>query len=452
MARPIPTRPPGETAAPERSGQEDHAVRLAARSGCTRTAKIAAAAPAGWLLFLRIFLPFALGYFLSYLFRTINAVIAPQLTAEFALTASTVGLLTSAYFLAFAGMQIPIGLMADRFGPRRVQAALLLVAAIGATAFAFGETLGDLILARGLIGAGVAGSLMLSLSAFVVWLPPERVPAASGFLMAFGGLGAFAAGAPTESFIAAGGTWRDLFLGLAVATVALASVVLLVVPDRARSGGGSLRELLSGLGEIYTNRVFWKVAPLTAVLLGAALALQGLWVGPWLMQVAHRDSHAVGVHLSVMAIALLAGSLACGPIASLAARLGFTMLQSVAVLSLLYIAALTGLVLQFTNLSLFLWATTSFLTNPMTLAFLALARRFDSSMAARVNTALNALVLMGSFLVQWLVGRIIALWEPLAPGVYPAVAFQVSFGIVLGCVVLAWLWYVGSLAAEDRRV
>ena len=128
------------------------------------------------------------------------------------------------------------------------------------------------------------------------------------------------------------------------------------------------------------------------------------------------------------------------------------MLQSVAVLSLLFIAALTGLVLQLTNLSLFLWATMSFLTNPMTLAFLALARRFDSSMAARVNTALNALMLIGSFLVQWLVGRVIALWEPLAPGVYPAVAFQVSFGIVLGCVILAWLWYVGSLAMGDRRV
>lgn len=431
---------------------EDHADRSSGGDACTRAAKVADVAPAGWLLLVRLFLPFALGYFLSYFFRTINAVIAPQLTAEFALTASSVGLLTSVYFLAFAGMQIPIGLMVDRFGPRRVQAALLLIAAIGALAFAFGETLEELIVARGLIGAGVAGSLMVSFSAFVIWLPPERVPMASGFLMAFGGLGAFAAGAPTESFVAGGGAWRDLFLGLAVATVAVASVVFLTVPDRARPGEGSLRDLLSGLGKIYTDRVFWKVAPLSIAACGSAFALQGLWVGPWLMQVAHRDSHAVGVHLSVMAIALLSGSLACGPIAALAARLGLTLLQGVAVLGFVFIAAMAGLVLQLTNLSLFLWATIGFLTNPMSMTYLALSRRFHSSMAARVTTGINALVLTGSFLIQWIVGRIIVLWEPLTPGVYPPEAFQVSFGIVLGCVILAWLWYVGSLAMEGRRV
>jgi len=441
-----------QAAGPEQGRQEEHADRLAAGDGSARATPVADAAPAGWRLFLHIFLPFSLGYFLSYLFRTINAVIAPQLTAEFALTAASIGLLTSAYFLTFAGMQIPIGLMVDRFGPRRVQAALLLLAASGALAFAYSGTLEQLIFARGLIGAGVAGSLMVSFSAFVIWLRPERVPAASGLLMAFGGLGAFVAGAPSESFIAGGGTWRDLFFGLAVATAAVAIFVFLAVPDRARPGGTSLRDLLSGLGKIFTNRVFWKVAPLTVATVGSALALQGLWVGPWLMQVAHRDSHAVGVHLSVMAVALLVGSASCGPIAALAERYGFSLLQSAGVLGFVYILAMTGLVLQLTELSLLLWAAVGFISNPMTLTYLALSRRFPASMAARVNTAINALALLGSFLIQWLVGRVIALWEPLAPGVYPAVAFQVSFGIVLGCVVLAWLWYVGSLAMEERQV
>jgi len=408
-------------------------------------------AATGWLLLLRLFVPFALGYFLSFFFRTINAVIAPQLTAEFTLNAASMGLLTSAYFLAFAGMQIPIGLMVDRFGPRRVQAGLLMIAAVGALAFALGETLGELTVARGLIGAGVAGSLMVSFSAFVIWLPPQRVPAASGFLMGFGGLGAFAAGAPAESFVAAGGAWRELFFGLAVATVVVAGIVFLTVPDRERSGGGSLRELLSGLGRIYSDRVFWKVAPLAITALGSAFALQGLWAGPWLMQVAHRDSHAVGVHLSVMAIALLAGSVACGPMVALAARFGLSLLQTVAVLGFVFIAAMTGLVLQLTDLSLLLWSMVGFLANPMSMSYLALSQRFDSSMAARVNTGINALVLAGSFLIQWLVGRIIVLWEPIGPGVYPPEAFQASFGIVLASVVLAWLWYVGSLAMEGRR-
>ena len=407
--------------------------------------------PVGGLLLARLFLPFALGYFLSYFFRTINAVIAPQLTAEFHLTASSIGLLTSTYFLAFAGMQIPIGLMVDRFGPRRVQAALLLLAALGALGFAWGQTLTHLTIARGLIGAGVAGSLMVSFSAFVLWLPADRVPLASGLLMAFGGLGAFVAGAPTESFVAAGGAWRDLFVGLAIGSVAVAAAVFITVPDHSRRGTGTLRELLSGLGRIYSDRVFWQVAPLSITALGAAFALQGLWAGPWLMQVAHKDSHDVGIHLSVMAVALIAGSVACGPIAALAARIGIGLLQAVTVLSLIFIAALAGLVMQWTEVSLLLWATTSFLSNPMSMTYLALSQRFDPGMAARVSTGINALVLVGSFLIQWLVGRIIALWEPLSPGVYPPQAFQVSFGMVLACIVVAWLWCVGSLIASKER-
>lgn len=408
-------------------------------------------APIDRLLLVRLFVPFALGYFLSYFFRTINAVIAPQLTAEFHLTAASIGLLTSTYFLAFAGMQIPIGLMVDRFGPRRVQAGLLLLAACGALGFALGQTLTHLTIARGLIGAGVAGSLMVSFSAFVLWLPPERVPLASGLLMAFGGLGAFAAGSPTESFVAGGGAWRDLFVGLAVGSVAVAVLVFVAEPEHERRGSGTLRELLSGLRQIYTDRVFWQVAPLSITGLGAAFALQGLWAGPWLMQVAHKDSHEVGIHLSVMALALIAGSVACGPIASLAARLGLGLLQAVVVLSLVFIVALAGLVMQFTEISLLLWATTSFLSNPMSMTYLLLSQRFDASMAARVSTGINALVLVGSFLIQWLVGRIIALWEPLRPGVYPPEAFQASFGLVLACCVAAWIWCVGNIVWNNRN-
>jgi len=134
-----------------------------------------------------------------------------------------------------------------------------------------------------------------------------------------------------------------------------------------------------------------------------------------------------------------------------AARLGLNLLQTVAVLGLVFIAALTGLMLQWIDGSLFLWSTLAFLTNPMSMTYLALSQRFDPGMAARVSTGINALVLVGSFLIQWLVGRVIARWEPIAPGVYPPEAFRVSFALVLGCVVLAWVWYVISLVIEHRR-
>lgn len=108
--------------------------------------------PGAWAT---LFLPFALGYYLSYLLRTVNAVISPDLTAELALSASDLGLLTSAYFITFGLAQIPLGIALDRFGPRRINAALLLVAAFGAVVFALGESMLELSLGRGLIGLGV---------------------------------------------------------------------------------------------------------------------------------------------------------------------------------------------------------------------------------------------------------------------------------------------------------
>ncbi|MEL6368866.1 MAG: MFS transporter, partial [Pseudomonadota bacterium] len=85
-------------------------------------------------------IPFAFGYFLSYLFRAVNAVVAPDLVKELGLSASELGLLTSAYLFAFALFQLPLGILLDRYGARRVQAALVFVAAMGAGLFAIGES------------------------------------------------------------------------------------------------------------------------------------------------------------------------------------------------------------------------------------------------------------------------------------------------------------------------
>ena len=90
-------------------------------------------------LILRVFLPFVAGYYIAYLFRTINAVLASPLAAELGLGADDLGLLTSVYFLTFAAAQIPIGILLDRYGPRRIQSALLLVAAGGSALFAVSE-------------------------------------------------------------------------------------------------------------------------------------------------------------------------------------------------------------------------------------------------------------------------------------------------------------------------
>ncbi len=149
-------------------------------------------------LWIKVFLPFAAGYYLSYLLRTVNAVIAPELARELALGAAELGLLTSAYLLTFAAFQIPLGLLLDRYGPRRVEGGLLLVAAAGTLLFAFGNSATELAVARGLIGLGVSSCLMAAFKGFAQNFPAERQASLTGAIMASGGLGAVTASLPLE--------------------------------------------------------------------------------------------------------------------------------------------------------------------------------------------------------------------------------------------------------------
>src|SRR5258705_8643671 len=147
---------------------------------------------------LMVFFPFAVGYFLSFFFRNVNAIISKDLAGEFALTPADLGLLTSMYLLAFAAFQLPLGVLLDRYGPRRVVAALLCSAAAGALVFALAKNLTSLSIGRALIGLGVSAGLMGAIKAFSLWFPLSRLATLNGFYLAVGGLGSLAATAPAE--------------------------------------------------------------------------------------------------------------------------------------------------------------------------------------------------------------------------------------------------------------
>ena len=119
-------------------------------------------------LFVRIFLPFAFAYFLSYIFRGVNAVIFPYLERDIGITAADLGLLTSAFFLFFALVQTVLGVGLDRYGPRKMQVVLLTVAALGSALFGLCDSFGQLIVARVLIGLGFASGLTAAIKIFTM--------------------------------------------------------------------------------------------------------------------------------------------------------------------------------------------------------------------------------------------------------------------------------------------
>jgi len=225
---------------------------------------------------LLVFLPFASGYYLSYLYRSINALISEALISEFGLSPANLGFLTATYFLAFALIQLPLGVSLDRFGPRRVQAVLLSVAAAGAALFASADGFLALALGRGLIGLGVAGALMAGLKAIVLWFPAERIALANGWFIMLGALGAVTATAPAEIVLAHTG-WRGLFAVLAAVTAVSAIVILLIVPERRQTGADRTSSDTIRITAIYRDPRFWRLAPLSASCIGSAWALQGLW-------------------------------------------------------------------------------------------------------------------------------------------------------------------------------
>ena len=130
----------------------------------------------GVAVFFYVFLPFALGHYLSTLLRNVNAVLAPDLMGSLALTPGELGLLTSAFFVAFALVQLPVGIALDRWGPRRVQLAMMLVGAIGALLFARATCFGQLVVARAIRGLGLGGCFMAAGKAVSPWLPQAQLP------------------------------------------------------------------------------------------------------------------------------------------------------------------------------------------------------------------------------------------------------------------------------------
>ncbi|MEZ5856397.1 MAG: MFS transporter [Hyphomicrobiaceae bacterium] len=284
------------------------------------------AKPSAWLIVAAL-APFGLGSFFSYLYRAVNAVVAPELIRDVGVSASELGLLTSAYLLAFALFQPPLGILLDRYGPRRVQSALVAAGAGGALLFSTAQSVEVLTLARAIIGIGFAGGLMAAFKAVVIWVPEPRRALANACVMSAGALGVILSTAPMAWAVSVYG-WRQAFVGLSLLTLAVALLIFFVVPERGQTGvtptplGTQLREV----GQIFTDRVFLALAPVLAIPAGAHIALQTLWAGPWFRDVAGLDQVAVGEHLFVMGVVFLIGVLGSGLVADRLVRRGISLL------------------------------------------------------------------------------------------------------------------------------
>jgi MFS family permease len=394
-------------------------------------------------------MPFAAGYYLSYLFRVINAVVAKPLTDEIGLDAGQLGLLTAVYFLTFAAIQLPLGVALDRFGPRRVQTGLLMIAAVGALAFAEAPNYPTLVLGRGLIGLGVAGALMAGLKAIAEWFPRERLALVNGIFIALGAAGAITATAPVE-WMLTWTDWRGLFLMLSAVTAVTSILIFTVVldpPRQATVGTSTTPDIRS----VYRDAGFWRLAPLSALCVGSAWALQGLWAAPWLADVALLSRSEIVQHLFVMAVALCVGALFIGLLADRLRRRGIGPDAMLLVAALVFIASELALAFHLPIPTLGLWAVVAGMGAATVLSYSVLANLFPKEAAGRANGTLNLLHIGGAFTIQSAIGFIVGLWPCDVQGRYPASAYDFVFVMLVVLQVAAVVWFLKPYWRASER-
>ena len=399
-------------------------------------------------LILVVFIPFAAGYFLSYLFRSTNAIIAPQLTSEVGLDAGDLGFLTATYFLTFSLFQIPLGILLDRYGPRKVQMLLLLFAAGGAVLFSLGTNTTILALGRGFIGLGVAGCLMGAVKAATIWFDDRHWPLINGSFLAIGGLGAVAATAPLEIMLAFF-TWREIFQFLAIATLSVSLLIFIIVPERKTSIAlPTLRHQIFELGSIYTNQEFWKCAPLISTSLAANMAIQGLWAGPWLKDVASLARGPVAHYLLLLALALAVGSLITGALANWLEKFKVSLLTFFTVSMLLFMISQLLIIFELAPTSIYPWLAFGLLANSAMVVYAHLTRFFPNELSGRVITAVNVMTFGGVFLIQYLIGEIINFFPTGENGEYSSKGFFWGFGLALLAQFLSFIWFILPRSAK----
>jgi MFS family permease len=347
--------------------------------------------------------------------------------------------MTSVYFLTFAAIQLPLGVLLDRFGPRRVQSALLLVAAGGAALFARSDQFATLVVGRALIGFGVAGALIAGLKAIVSWFPKERLPLFNGCFIMLGTLGAICATSPA-AWLLAYISWRGLLDIMAGVTAATALVIFLVVPDSPAHIATAPGNFSGGLKAIFGDPRFWRLAPLSTMCISTAWAVQGLWAGPWLADVDGLPRASIVLHLTVMAVTLSAAALLLGLGADRLRSRGIPTLTVLGCVAVAFVAAESLLILDVQYVSYASWAVVAGMGAGTVLSYSILAQYFPKEIAGRANAALNVFHIGGAFVLQEVIGWIINRW-PAQGGHYPAIAYKTGLGLMIVLQIIAIIWF-----------
>ena len=397
----------------------------------------------GWLA-IRVFFCFAFGYLLSYGLRAVNAVIAPTLMADLGINNATLGAVSSAYFVGFFLMQLPLGHWLDQYGSRKSESFLLFFGFLGAICFAIAESIPALSLGRGLIGVGVSACLMSALTYFKRWFKPEHQSTlASGMLM-FGTAGAMLMTIPVEMSLPFIG-WRGVFLVMAGLLFLSVVFIYFGIPrstdptphkdsEESVKNGGWLKAYIP----ILKSGNFLQVMPMGLFNQGGFHALQTLWLGTWFHDLLLMPTNEVANQLFLFNLVILAGYLVNLFVPPFLNKRGISTFHYASVVSgfaVLFQVLALYLPIHYANICLFLFGlcSTSFI-----LAQSQFNQFFPNSISGKASTSFNMLIFLGAMIVQWGIGLLID--QFMANGLLKSEALRLSLQIMLVIQIASFIW------------
>ena len=397
----------------------------------------------------RVFLCFALGYLLSYGLRSINAVIAPALMDEMSLSNADMGMLSSAYFVAFGALQLPLGIWLDKYGPRRTESALLVVAAIGAAVFASSDSLTGLWIGRALIGIGVSACLMAAFKAYRLWFAPEQQSQLASWMLVAGTAGALTATVPVTLALPEIG-WRGVFWVVAALLLMVSAAIFLSLRGVERRFAAAAANAPAGIGDeggyrrIFGRPYFRRMASLGMFNQGVFVALQTLWAGPWMTTVLGKSQQEASEILFMLNLALMAAYLALGWAAPRLMSRGVDPHRLIAFGIVGMVVAQTAMLFTQSEHAWMLWLLLAVCVPVTTLVQSYLALSFPAALAGRANSAYNLMLFVGAFATQWGFGVVADGLK--ATGMDVVDAFRVTLAIAVALQTASLVYFVASKA------
>ncbi|MDW7710209.1 MAG: MFS transporter [Deferrisomatales bacterium] len=410
-----------------------------------------------WLIFWIL----AIGYVLVYFHRLCPAVVAVDMMRDLGAGGTLAGLLASAYFYPYAAMQLPAGLLADSWGPRRTITAFSLLAFAGSVLLGLSPSPAGAIFGRVLVGLGVSMLFVATMKVLAEWFRPGEFATMAGILMAMGGLGSLTAATPLAAVSSWIG-WRMSFVAVGFLTLGLAALVWLFVRDRPSdlglpsptAGAGPAPApipLGQAVAKVLRHGPFWFLAVWFFFELAIFFAFGGLWGGPYLMQVHSLSKAEAGRILSMLAVGMMVGS----PLLGWASNRVFRARKPVIVLcsavtlgitAVLYLATAAVPVWALYLLCLGLGISASAV---VVIGFTTAKELFPVQMAGTATGLVNLFPFAGGAVFQPILGAVLEA-HGTVEGAFTVAGYQAAFLVLLGCSAVALAASLGLRETMSR--